>query len=213
MMQSCASAWAFTHALDPWGSSGRRAHSSSRHISAMFEYGFPPPRIVASTLHRKLARAPNDADWYPRSGEPFHAAGRKTTPSSGSPVVTKRQSAMTSLRASATIMVLRVPIRLSAVRARGAVTARALALSGFSGFGDDDRDDPVLERRLFGHFLSCRRADRRAYRAHQHNGVHSSAVQRSADPDPLRAQSGDRNRSAACAQRTVADGRADEDVL
>ena len=41
-----------------------------------------------------------------------------TTPSNGSPVVTKRQSAMTSLRASATIIVLRVPLRLSAVRAR-----------------------------------------------------------------------------------------------
>src|SRR5271168_5055544 len=47
----------------------------------------------------------------------FQEAGRKTTPSSGSPVVTKRQSAMISLRASATIIVLRVPIRLSAVRA------------------------------------------------------------------------------------------------
>ena len=83
----------------------------------------------------------------------------------------------------------------------------------FRGFGDDDRDDPVLERPLLGHFLSCRSADRRAYRAHQHNGVHSSAVQRSADPDPLRAQSGDRNRSAARAQRTVADGRADAGPL
>ena len=50
--------------------------------------------------------------------KPFQDAGRKTTPSSGSPVVTKRQSAMTSLRASATIIVLRVPLRLSAVRAR-----------------------------------------------------------------------------------------------
>src|ERR1700736_2447981 len=63
-------------------------------------------------------RAPNGAECYARSGKPFQDAGRKTTPSSGSPVVTKRQSAMTSLRASATIMVLRVPIRLSAVRAR-----------------------------------------------------------------------------------------------
>jgi hypothetical protein len=47
----------------------------------------------------------------------FQDAGRKTTPSNGSPVVTKRQSAMISLRASATTMVLRVPLRLSAVRA------------------------------------------------------------------------------------------------
>jgi hypothetical protein len=48
----------------------------------------------------------------------FQDAGRKTTPSSGSPAVTKRQSAMINLRASATIIVLRVPLRLSAVRAR-----------------------------------------------------------------------------------------------
>ena len=44
-------------------------------------------------------------------------AGRKMTPSNVSPVVTKRQSPMSSLRASATIIVLRVPARLSAVRA------------------------------------------------------------------------------------------------
>ena len=64
------------------------------------------------------ARAPNGAECYARSGKPFQDAGRKTTPSNGSPVVTKRQSAMISLRASATIMVLRVPLRPSAVRAR-----------------------------------------------------------------------------------------------
>ena len=50
--------------------------------------------------------------------KPFHVAGRKTTPSNGSPVVTKRQRAVISLRASATIMVLRVPLPLSAGRAR-----------------------------------------------------------------------------------------------
>ena len=66
----------------------------------------------------KPARAPNGAECFARSGKPLQDAGRKTTPSSGSPVVTKRQSAMTSLRASATIIVLRVPLRLSAVRAR-----------------------------------------------------------------------------------------------
>jgi hypothetical protein len=64
------------------------------------------------------ASTENGAEWYARSGELFQDAGRKTTPSRGSPVVTKRQSAMISLRASATIMVLRVPLRLSAVRAR-----------------------------------------------------------------------------------------------
>ena len=50
--------------------------------------------------------------------EVFQPAGRRMTPSNVSPVVTKRQSAMSSLRASATIIVLRVPTRLSAVRAR-----------------------------------------------------------------------------------------------
>ena len=87
-------------------------------IKCQFEYGFPPPRIVNSAVVLKSQRAPNGAEWCARSGKPFQDAGRKTTPSSGSPVVTKRQSAMTSLRASATIIVLRVPRRLSAVRAR-----------------------------------------------------------------------------------------------
>ena len=50
--------------------------------------------------------------------EVFQPAGRRMTPSNVSPVVTKRQSAMSSLRANATIIVLRMPRRLSAVRAR-----------------------------------------------------------------------------------------------
>src|ERR1700760_1307420 len=86
--------------------------------SAMFEYGIPPPRIVNSAVVLKSSARRNGAEWYARSGKPFQDTGRKTTPSSGSPVVTKRQSAMINLRASATIIVLRVPIRLSAVWAR-----------------------------------------------------------------------------------------------
>src|ERR1700752_1395311 len=46
-----------------------------------------------------------------------HGAGRNTTPCGTSPLVTRRQRAMSSLRASATIIVLRVLARLSAVRA------------------------------------------------------------------------------------------------
>jgi hypothetical protein len=49
--------------------------------------------------------------------ETLQPAGRKTTPSIVSPVVTKRQRATSSLRASATIIVFRVPARRSAVRA------------------------------------------------------------------------------------------------
>ena len=81
--------------------------TASRHLGSQF--GSPAEKPV---------RVPNGVEWYARSGKPLHVAGRKTTPSNGSPVVTKRQSAMISLRASATIMVLRVPLRLSAVRAR-----------------------------------------------------------------------------------------------
>ena len=84
-------------------------------IIAMFEYGFPPPRIVNSAVREKPAqRRVGKGTLFPG----LQPAGRRMTPSNVSPVVTKRQSAMTSLRASATIMVLRVPIRLSAVRAR-----------------------------------------------------------------------------------------------
>jgi hypothetical protein len=46
-----------------------------------------------------------------------HDAGRKTMPCGTSPVVTRRHRAMSSLRASATIIVLRVLPRPSAVRA------------------------------------------------------------------------------------------------
>jgi len=46
------------------------------------------------------------------------AARRRSRPAGASPVVTSFQNAMRSLRASATIMVLRVPLRASAVRLR-----------------------------------------------------------------------------------------------
>src|SRR5918995_6243193 len=49
-------------------------------------------------------------------GRSLHAAERRAMPSGASPVETKRHSATSSLRARATIMVLRVPPRASAVR-------------------------------------------------------------------------------------------------
>ena len=48
----------------------------------------------------------------------LYTAGRKIKRWGTSPVVTRRHRAMSSLRASATIIVLRVTARLSAVRAR-----------------------------------------------------------------------------------------------
>ena len=59
-------------------------------------------------------RTPRDYRFLPCS----FAVGRSMTPSGIPPVVTMRHSAMRSLRASATIIVLRVPLRPSAVRAR-----------------------------------------------------------------------------------------------
>ena len=108
MMQSCASAAKFRAA----------GHSLGRHQVPCSNTAF---RHLGSSIRQSAenpVRAPNGAEWSARSGKPFQPAGRKTTPSSVSPVVTKRQSAMSSLRASATIIVLRVPTRLSAVRAR-----------------------------------------------------------------------------------------------
>ena len=41
-------------------------------ISAMFEYGFPPPRIVNSAVVLKSQRERrNGAECYARSGKPF----------------------------------------------------------------------------------------------------------------------------------------------
>jgi hypothetical protein len=47
-----------------------------------------------------------------------HVVGRSTTPSGTSPVVANRHNPMSSLRANATIIVLRVAPRRSAVRAQ-----------------------------------------------------------------------------------------------
>ena len=93
---------------------GRRAHSSTRHESHR------KARVTAtSDRHRQPAGEPwagrGNRLGGPAAAEPAHAAGRRTTPSGVSPVVTKRHSAISSLRANATIMVLRVPPRASAV--------------------------------------------------------------------------------------------------
>src|SRR5438046_1844391 len=85
-------------------------------IDAMSAAGSRHLGLSIGSPRRTPARAPNKQhDGLP---EAFQPAGRKMRPSKVSPVVTKRQSAMSSLRANATIIVLRVPRRLSAVRAR-----------------------------------------------------------------------------------------------
>ena len=104
MMQSCASA-AKLRAAGPILSVGICAMSGagSRHLGSS---AVRAERQRERRIGKMLVP------------EVFQPAGRRMTPSNVSPVVTKRQSAMSSLRANATIIVLRVPGRLSAVRAR-----------------------------------------------------------------------------------------------
>jgi len=108
MMQPCASA-AKLRAAGPFFQSASVpcSNTASRHLGSSIRHLGRKTGARRMVLSSMLVRV-----------KLFQDAGRKTTPSSGSPVVTKRQSAMTSLRASATIMILHVPIRLSAVRAR-----------------------------------------------------------------------------------------------
>ena len=66
-----------------------------------------------------VASAASGSEWFVRCLlANTHIAGRSETPSGISPVVTMRHSVMSSLRAKATIIVLRNPPRPSAVRAR-----------------------------------------------------------------------------------------------
>ena len=90
-----------------------RFHSLARR-KVHVELRRPPPRIGIGSGRRSPPRTPRDV-----SLSLFcHAAGRNIMPSGISPVVAMRHSAMSSFRASATIIVLRVPRRPSAARAR-----------------------------------------------------------------------------------------------
>jgi hypothetical protein len=105
MMQSCASA-AKLRAAGPFCTAASKP---------WFYVGSPPPRIVIGRPQHRPAKL------VVLSSLPFHVvayeAGRKTMPSDTSPAVTRRQRAMSSFRANATIIVLRVLPRPSAVRA------------------------------------------------------------------------------------------------
>ena len=75
-------------------------------MTAMSHLGTPPPRTVIGD--------PSQADGPGRncrvpSATSVHCAGRRTTPSGTTPSRTSRHRAIRSLRAKATIMVLRVP--------------------------------------------------------------------------------------------------------
>ena len=95
----------------------RRAHSADG-IEAMELFGSPPPRLVIDGQSRKCDWAPKLCVCAPRPPNRAQVAARNTTPTGISPVMTKRHSAISSFRASATIIVvLRTPFGPS-VRAR-----------------------------------------------------------------------------------------------
>ena len=115
MMQSCASSAKLRRA-GPFYKNGTKA---------MGGHGTPPPRIVIGSVSPEGGHAPNRG--YLRvasitlispSAQPATGAGWSFMPSGTLPVVTSSQNATKSLRASATIMTLRVSRRPSAVRAR-----------------------------------------------------------------------------------------------
>src|SRR6266536_2243754 len=94
----------------------RRPHSKPR-----FEDHVQYRVVATSDRHLQLGidtRTNCRTSVVPGHSQAIHVAGRRSRPAGASPVVTSRQSAMRSLRASATIMVLRVPPRASAVRLR-----------------------------------------------------------------------------------------------
>src|SRR5256714_3933578 len=102
----------------------RRVHSPSG-IAAIAVFGLPPPRIVTGYLAHQTQSGAEPVCPF-SFWSVAHAADRNSTPSGTSPVVTKRHSAISSLRASATIIVvLRAPLGPS-VRVR---YHRASALS------------------------------------------------------------------------------------
>ena len=114
MMQSCASA-AKLRAAGPFYSSGTRAMGGS---------GTPPPRIV---IGHPAPTSGTRAELSFPSGFLAQIAACMRKPAGTRPVVTSSHSAISSLRASATIMVLRVVRRPSWVRCRNHL---ASALSG-----------------------------------------------------------------------------------
>src|SRR5246127_4662055 len=92
----------------------QRAHPAQRPWKPWFTVGSPPPRIHRQTLVRTAKPL---ALLFLSFRTVAHGTGRRPTPCGTWPVVARRQRAISSLRASATIMVLRVPPRPSAVRA------------------------------------------------------------------------------------------------
>src|SRR3954469_4472052 len=110
----------------------------------MFEYGVPPPRIVNSAVRRKASASTEQVkgDALPGPSTCRTQDDALQCLASGD----KPPERNDQFAASATIMVLRVPLRLSAVRA--------------PLFGPGDHDGADLARRVPPGSAADRRADR-----------------------------------------------------
>src|SRR6516164_7181483 len=105
MMQSFASA----------ASSGAAGPLCTAAREPWFLVGSPPPRMSSADPTRDRQTVVLLSDRFPFAVVGYDS-GRRTMRSDSSPVVTRRQSAISSLRANATIIVLRVLPRPSAAR-------------------------------------------------------------------------------------------------
>ena len=84
---------------------------STRALSAQLNRAYSRCRHLCHVCLRSPATSDRQSATRPEMlfPEAVQPAGRKMTPSNVSPVATKRHSAMSSLRANATIITLRVP--------------------------------------------------------------------------------------------------------
>jgi hypothetical protein len=90
---------------------GWRTHSFSRHKGHRGPRVTPPRMETGGLLSGQAECLEVYENRHP--GGWVHAAGRRTTPSGTMPVVVNRHKAISNLRASATIIGLRVPLTVS----------------------------------------------------------------------------------------------------
>src|SRR6516225_45710 len=97
MMQSCASVCEGSREVGPFYNGGAKpcADAGAHHLGSS-----------SAVRRRRQTSAETACDCY-LLDLAHYGVGRRTTPSGSSPVVRNRHSAMSSLRASATIMILR----------------------------------------------------------------------------------------------------------
>ena len=145
---------------------------------------------LALLLYRRLPRAVETADPDPAPAKPLGRSRR----------IVLTLAALFSLDAFAGGLVVQSLLALWLFERFGLSLATAGAIFFWTG-------------RALGSVLLRRRLDRRADRAHQHDGVHAPAGQSLPRARALRPEPSAGDHAAARAQRALADGRADPDLI